>query len=122
MRVDQTDPLSSIWPAGTNASGQGTIEWAGGIINWDDPDYKSAGHFYVILDSVSVQCADASTNPANAQSYVYGTNASAFTPAIDVTNETTVNAAQGLRALAGGKAMWTALVAGAAMALGAVLV
>ena len=122
MRVDQTDTLSSIWPAGTNASGQGTIEWAGGIINWDDPDYQAAGHFYVLVESVEVQCADSSSNPPDAVSYVYGQNASAFSPSVAVTNETTVNGASTLRALAGTSAMWTALTAGAAMALGAFLV
>ena len=104
----------SIWPAGINASGQGTIEWAGGLINWDDPDYQAAGHFYAIVDSVSIACADTSANPADAQSYVYGANASAFSPAIDVSNETTVSGAASLRALAAGKGVWTALVAAGA--------
>ena len=112
----------SIWPAGVNSSGQGTIDWAGGLINWNDPDYLAAGHFYAIVDSVSVTCADSTTNPADAQSYVYGGNTSSFTPTIDVTNETTVSGAASLRALAAGNGLWTALVAGAAMALGAVLV
>ena len=78
----------------------------------------------MIVDSVSVVCADAATNPANANSYVYGTNTSSFTPAIDVTNETTVNGAgRSLQVgLAGASGMWTAVVAGAAMALGAILV
>ena len=94
------------------------------MINWSDPDYLAAGHFYAIIDSVSVVCADAASNPANAQSYVYGGNTSAYTPAIEVTNETTVSgAAPRFRAaLAAGSGLWTALVAGAAMALGAVLV
>ncbi|KAI0760422.1 concanavalin A-like lectin/glucanase domain-containing protein [Fomes fomentarius] len=113
----------SIWPAGIAASGQGTIEWAGGVINWDDPDYKSAGHFYALVESVEVKCADSSSRSADAVSYVYGQNASAFTPSVAVSNETTVNGAGALRStLAGSSAMWTALTAGAAMALGAFLV
>ncbi|KAI0370567.1 concanavalin A-like lectin/glucanase [Pilatotrama ljubarskyi] len=115
----------SLWPAGIPSSAAGTVEWAGGMINWDDPDYKAAGHFYALVSSVSVQCADASTNPANAQSYVYGKNTSAFTPEVDVTNKTTVTSgAASFRAFAalGGHGVWGALVAGAAMALGAVLV
>ncbi len=113
----------SIWPAGINASGQGTIEWAGGLINWDDPDYKSAGHFYALVESVSITCADSKANPSDAQSYVYGKNTSAFSPQIAVSNETTVNSgAMALRALAGAGGVWTAIGAGAFMALGALLV
>ena len=111
----------SIWPAGISSSGQGTIDWAGGLINWDDPDYKAAGHFYVLVDSVQIKCADAATNPADAQSYVYGQNTSAFNPQVTVSNESTVNGASVVRALAGSSAMWTALTAGTAMALGAFL-
>ena len=48
----------SLWPAGINSSGQGTIDWAGGLIDWNDPDYKAAGHFYALVESVSVACAD----------------------------------------------------------------
>ena len=33
----------SLWPAGINTSAPGTIEWSGGLINWNDPDYTSAG-------------------------------------------------------------------------------
>ncbi|EIW55012.1 glycoside hydrolase family 16 protein [Trametes versicolor FP-101664 SS1] len=110
----------SIWPAGINTSAQGTIDWAGGLINWNDPDYVAAGHFYALVNSVSVECADTSSNPANAQSYVYGKNASAFTPAVDVTNQTTVtNGAP--RAFGGVSGVWSMLAAGAAMALGAML-
>ncbi|OSC98072.1 glycoside hydrolase family 16 protein [Trametes coccinea BRFM310] len=114
----------SLWPAGINSSAPGTVEWAGGMINWDDPDYKAAGHFYALVSSVTVQCADAGTNPPNAESYVYGKNTSAFTPEIDVTNKTTVtNGAGALFTGVGGAAgVWSALAAGVALALGAVLV
>lgn len=29
----------SIWPAGISSMPQGTVQWAGGMINWQDPDY-----------------------------------------------------------------------------------
>lgn len=35
--------LCSIWPAGISSEPQGTVQWAGGMINWNDPDYISAG-------------------------------------------------------------------------------
>jgi len=28
----------SIWPAGISSM-QGTVQWAGGMMNWQDPDY-----------------------------------------------------------------------------------
>ena len=65
-------------------------------------------------------CADSSSNPADATSYVYGQNSSAFSPSVAVSNESTVtNGAIG--ALAASKAMWGALVGGATLALGALL-
>lgn len=55
-------------------------------------------------------------------SYVYGQNSSAFSPSVAASNETTVtNAAVGVGALAASKAVWGALVGGAALAFGAVL-
>ncbi|KAH9941782.1 glycoside hydrolase family 16 protein [Epithele typhae] len=112
----------SVWPAGISQSAQGTIDWSGGLINFDDPDYKAAGHFYALVESVSITCADSKSNPAGATSYVFGTNTSSFNPQVAVTNETTVNGAGSLRALSAGASVWSALVAGAALALGAVLV
>ena len=40
--------LGSLWPAGINTSAPGTIEWAGGMINWQDPEYQSAGNSSVV--------------------------------------------------------------------------
>ena len=58
------------------------------MINWDDPDYKSAGHFYALVKSVSVKCADPETPSANDTSYVYESNAS--TPSIAMSNHSTL--------------------------------
>lgn len=43
----------SLWPAGINTSAQGTVEWAGGMIDWNDPDYVAAGQFSAIVSEVS---------------------------------------------------------------------
>ncbi|KAF8735906.1 hypothetical protein AX14_001284 [Amanita brunnescens Koide BX004] len=64
----------SLWPAGINTSAPGTVEWAGGMINWNDPDYQSAGHFYALVESVTVQCADPTPPGPNVTSYVYLSN------------------------------------------------
>jgi beta-glucanase (GH16 family) len=67
----------SIWPGGANTSAPGTIKWAGGPINFNDPDYVAAGgHFYASVAEVDVTCNDPVAAPQGATGYVYGTNAS----------------------------------------------
>ncbi len=43
------------------------------MINWNDPDYKAAGHFYVLVNKVSIKCSTAQAPPSgsNITSYVY---------------------------------------------------
>jgi beta-glucanase (GH16 family) len=67
----------SIWPGGLNTSAPGTIKWAGGPINFNDPDFKAAGHFYASVAEVNVTCADPIVPPQGATGYIYGKNASA---------------------------------------------
>lgn len=89
----------SLWPAGINTSAPGTIEWSGGLINWNDPDYTSAGHFYAMVSSVTIKCADATTPSSNITSYVYGANSSAMTPSVAFSNASTmVNGARSMSA------------------------
>lgn len=77
----------SLWPAGITTSSSGTIDWAGGMINWQDPDYQSAGHFYALLKSVDLQCADPAPPDPKDTSYVYGANSSALTPSVTFSNQ-----------------------------------
>jgi len=46
----------SIWPGGLASNGQGTIDWAGGLIDWNAPDITKPGYFYAIVSSVTVEC------------------------------------------------------------------
>lgn len=80
----------SIWPAGIAASAPGTVQWGGGMINWQDPDYLAAGHFYVLLKSVIVKCGDSSQRTDDVSAYKYGTNSTSQTPSIALTNQTTL--------------------------------
>ncbi|KAG5646354.1 hypothetical protein DXG03_003677 [Asterophora parasitica] len=80
----------SIWPAGLPGAPPGTVEWSGGLINWKDPDYVAAGHFYALVKSVTIKCGDSASRPANITAYKYGANATAETPAISFTNQTTL--------------------------------
>jgi beta-glucanase (GH16 family) len=80
----------SLWPAGISSEPQGTVQWAGGMINWNDPDYVSAGHFYALFESVTVECYDPTTPGPGITSYVYGTNSSLDTPSIAFSNASTM--------------------------------
>jgi len=80
----------SVWPAGIQGEPSGTVQWAGGMINWQDPDYVSAGHFYALVNKVTVKCADPTAAGANITGYRYGSNTTTLTPSISFTNETTL--------------------------------
>ncbi len=47
----------SLWPAGLPSNGKGTIEWAGGLINWNSP-YMQNGYYYAQVKEVTVECYD----------------------------------------------------------------
>ncbi|GLB42282.1 putative glycosyl hydrolases family 16 [Lyophyllum shimeji] len=80
----------SIWPAGIASSAPGTVQWGGGMINWQDPDYLAAGHFYALVKSVVVKCGDSAQRTGEVQAYKYGSNATSQTPSIAMTNQTTL--------------------------------
>lgn len=41
----------SLWPAGLSTNAKGTIDWAGGLINWNS-QYMQNGYYYAMVDSV----------------------------------------------------------------------
>ena len=84
-----------MWPAGIDGTSEGTVQWAGGMINWNDPDYVSTGHFYTLIQSVNVTCNDPVKPSPDVTSYVYTPNTTTFTPGIDFSNKTTINGAPG---------------------------
>jgi len=45
----------SLWPAGLSTNGKGTIDWAGGLINWNSPDMQN-GYYYARVKEVDIQC------------------------------------------------------------------
>ena len=47
----------SLWPAGLQSNGEGTIDWAGGLVNWDS-DNMSNGYYYASVSDVSLECYD----------------------------------------------------------------
>jgi beta-glucanase (GH16 family) len=69
----------SLWPAGLATNGEGTISWAGGLVDWNSP-LMSNNYYYATFESVTMTCYDAKSAPGTntGVSYTYnnvaGTN------------------------------------------------
>jgi len=92
------------------------------MINWNDPDYKSAGRFYALLKSVSVKCAANPKIQADTTSYVYsGDKSTMNSPVIEYTNRSTsVKGAASMTTVSSGLAT-LGLILGTLVALNAML-
>jgi hypothetical protein len=49
--------MLSLWPAGISTNEPGTIEWAGGMIDWNS-QYMTNGYYYAEVSEVTVKCYD----------------------------------------------------------------
>ncbi|OCT50116.1 putative glycosidase crf2 [Cladophialophora carrionii] len=80
----------SLWPGGLPTNGEGTIEWAGGLVEWDSP-YMTNGYYFAQFDSVSVECYDppSGANVQGSKSYIF-TDPSMTNLSVEVTNDNTV--------------------------------
>ncbi|EOO02869.1 putative cell wall glucanase protein [Phaeoacremonium minimum UCRPA7] len=63
----------SIWPGGAASNAQGTIDWAGGLIDWDSDDIKNHGYYYATFGEITVECYNADKAPGTNKgvSYTY---------------------------------------------------
>ncbi|KAI1201191.1 glycoside hydrolase family 16 protein [Nemania serpens] len=63
----------SIWPGGAASNGKGTIDWAGGPINWDSDTIKKDKYYYASVGEVSIECYKTSSAPGtnSGKSYTY---------------------------------------------------
>jgi len=91
----------SIWPGGLPSSSQGVIDWAGGLIQYNEPEYVANGNQYeALVSKVTVQCSTNSglqTGP-DTVSYMYGANDTSGVPTVYASNHTTLlNSAPSLR-------------------------
>lgn len=48
----------SLWPAGLESNGEGTIAWGGGLVDWEHEDVKKHGYYYAMFDEVTIECYD----------------------------------------------------------------
>ncbi|KAK1813094.1 putative glycosidase CRH2 [Friedmanniomyces endolithicus] len=70
----------SLWPAGLQSNGAGTVAWAGGLVDWNS-QYMLNGYYYALVSEVKVQCYDPPSGFSNnhgSKAYYYdnsyGTN------------------------------------------------
>ncbi|KAK0284301.1 putative glycosidase CRH2 [Friedmanniomyces endolithicus] len=60
----------SLWPAGLQSNGAGTVAWAGGLVDWNS-QYMLNGYYYALVSEVKVQCY----NPPSGFSNNHGSKA-----------------------------------------------
>ncbi len=80
----------SLWPGGLSTNGKGTIDWAGGLVQWDS-QYMENGYYYATFDEVSVQCYDppSNANINGSKSYIF-TDDTMTNSTVEITDENTV--------------------------------
>lgn len=71
----------SLWPGGLETNAKGTVDWAGGVIDWNNhEDIQTNGYYYAQFESVEVECykGQGGIGTNNKKSYYYndprGTN------------------------------------------------
>lgn len=75
----------SIWPAGQESNAKGTIDWAGGKIDWNSDEIKEFGYYFATFEEVKVECYKTDTAPGTNKGTSYYYND------ISATNNTVVD-------------------------------
>ncbi|CAP94650.1 putative glycosidase crf2 [Penicillium rubens] len=90
----------SLWPAGQASNAQGTIDWAGGEIDWKSEDIEESGYYYATVGEVSVKCYDAPSDAKKTgdKAYIYA-NSAAMESDISITDNSTILASLGATGL-----------------------
>jgi len=83
----------SLWPGGLPTNAKGTIDWAGGEIDWKAGDARDVGYYYVTFKEVKIQCYDppsgAKKQGSGSKSYIYDDRAG-FESNVVLTDKDTV--------------------------------
>ena len=81
----------SLWPAGLSKNGKGTVEWAGGLIDWNSQDVQANGYYYSMFKDIKVECYDppSDANVTGDASYIYTKN-DGIESSVATTNDDTV--------------------------------
>ncbi|KAK3944388.1 concanavalin A-like lectin/glucanase domain-containing protein [Diplogelasinospora grovesii] len=75
----------SIWPGGADTNAPGTIQWAGGPIDWNSAEIKNNGYYFATFGQIEVECYNASSPPGTNKHVSYTYND------ISATNNTVVD-------------------------------
>jgi len=80
----------SLWPAGLSTNAPGTVDWAGGLVDWNS-QYMQNGYYYALITDVSVECYDppAGAQISGSKSYTY-TDRNAFNTSVKITDDVVV--------------------------------
>lgn len=64
----------SIWPAGAPTNPKGTVDWAGGPIDYNSEDIRTFGYDFATLGEIEVKCYDAQSPPGTNKGVSYWYN------------------------------------------------
>ncbi|KPI37520.1 putative glycosidase crf2 [Cyphellophora attinorum] len=80
----------SLWPAGLPSNGEGTIEWGGGLVDWNSPDMTN-GYYHADFKNIKTTCAatPSGANVTGKTSYVFN-DRSMTNQSVAITNNPTV--------------------------------
>ncbi|KAI9812972.1 MAG: hypothetical protein M1832_006451 [Thelocarpon impressellum] len=81
----------SLWPAGLSSNGKGTVDWAGGLIDWQSQDIQNNKYYYAAVKDVSIQCYDPPSNAKKTgdKSYIF-TDSVGDESAVEISGKETV--------------------------------
>jgi len=87
----------SLWPAGLSSNGQGTVDWAGGLVDWNSADIKNNGYYYASFESVTMSCYNSTSAPGTNKgtSYYYNGYSGTNDTVVDSSNSTVLASFQG---------------------------
>ena len=81
----------SLWPAGLDSNGKGTVDWSGGLVDWNSPDIQNTGYYYAMVKDVNVNCYDppSGAKASGSKAYIYN-SAAGTNDTVEITNDNTV--------------------------------
>jgi beta-glucanase (GH16 family) len=82
--------MLSLWPAGLSSNAPGTINWAGGVIDWNS-QYMKNGYYYAMFSDVNVECYSppSGARVSGSKSYIY-TDTAGTNQSIEITDDVTI--------------------------------
>ncbi|TPX18396.1 uncharacterized protein E0L32_011702 [Thyridium curvatum] len=87
----------SIWPGGADTNAKGTVDWAGGKIDWNSAEIKNYGYYFATFGEIEVKCFDAKSPPGTntGTSYTYNSAKGTNDTVIDGDKPTILKSFQG---------------------------